>query len=60
MCRCEGGFSKLTFNFSNLYRSQILPAHSVALLFFLILFYAALSDNTLEAILELISLIGNK
>lgn len=59
---CErAGSSKLTFNFLNLYSSPILPANFLTLLFFLIVqFCAALSDNTLEAILELISLIGNK
>lgn len=60
MC-VRGGSSKLTFNCLNLYSSPILPANFLTLLFFLVVwFYAALSDNTLEAILELISLIGNK
>lgn len=59
--RTRGISSKLTFNFPNLYLSPILPANFLTLLFFLIVrLYAALSDNTLEAILELISLIGNK
>ena len=66
VCVCVweyGGSSKLTFNFPNLYSTPILPANFLTLLFFFPSqygFYAALSDNTLEAILELISLIGNK
>lgn len=41
--------------------NSTLPAHFVTLPFILIVrLYAALSDNTLEAILELISLIANK
>lgn len=58
---CVKGSSELTFTFLKLYSSPTFPTNFLHCFpFFTMQFYAALSDNTLEAILELISLIGNK
>lgn len=51
---------ELTFNFLNLHSTLIVPASFLHYCPFSQCSYVTLSDNTLGAILELISLIGNK